>query len=325
MIDRCRGLEPERAVQPGRAGGAVAVDPDRRVRQSGACEGVQRRRDQRRCHPAPTPLAQRAQRRDPPVAAPDQGIVLRISRVQTVGDDPVVGVDAHERAVEERPVTADHRRPVRRRRRRRPPVVGERRVLLDTDLLAPVDRPGHDPEPGDRAGRRLRRQVGQRSQQLLEVAHGHEPVTGDESVIGLAVVVRIDPDRARQVVVRSEELLAGAIDRPRHQRAAHAAPTPGRVHVAEDVAPLLALVAREVVRERVPDHRALRVDRDPCVGREHHRLVVEVLLDLLQRGRQRHAVELVRRGDQVAHRRAIEGGRGAQRVAVPGIVHGAER
>ena len=213
-----------------------------------------------------------------PSLSPGEGVVGLEALVQTVRHHAVRDVDRDERQIGPRPVAADHLLPVVRRGGGGAPVVLEGGDLREADLLVPIVGPGHDVDALRARGIAGSAVSGRSSSSMYRT--GRMPTLGEEMMGVLDVVVCNGADVARQRPARRPQLHFGPSDGPLHERRADAPPAEGGVHHTEDVAPLLAHLARQMVRVGVAGEAT--VDRrQPCVGGEHHVLIVEFLLQLV--------------------------------------------
>ncbi len=241
-----------------------------------AAKALQRGGDERRGDPATAPLGQRAEGHDPAVTPAGHLVVRLVPRVDADPDGAVVAVDGDEREVGARPEAVDLFVPRRRRGRRRTPVVGERGVAHGQQLVVAIVRPRDDRDTVDLD---TRRQVRERSPELLEPAHGLEAEAGEQSLVGDSLLVGLDVDALGEVALARPQQLGGVADRPRHQLPPDALTPMGGRHRAADEAALVHGLRREVRRGDHADH-GIAGDGDHRVGRHRRVLARQILGEL---------------------------------------------
>ena len=184
--------------------------------------------------PAPAPLGQRAEGHDPAVAPAGHLVVRLVSCVDADADGAVVAVESDEREVGAQPEAVDLIVPRRRRHRRRAPVIGERGVAHGEQFVVAIIRPRDDRHTVDLD---VRRQIRERSPELLEPAHRLEAEAGEQSLVGDPLLLGFDVDALGEVALARPEQPGGVADRPRHQLPPDAlAPMGGRHRAADEAA-----------------------------------------------------------------------------------------
>ena len=126
-------------------------------------------------------------------------------------------------------------------------MIGERRLLTAQDLVVTIAWPRRDGHAGDRTGFR---QIVERSQQFVEVAHRGETHPAEQTVGRLDVVETVDPDELRKAVAGAAQPFRRLFDPPPEERPPDANSTMVGSTCADHVTAFEPLGGRQVVRRR---------------------------------------------------------------------------